>query len=76
MDLDSLNLDRLATLMQLVKEQGCSEFTVGSISFKFPPPAEEVELPSTPTVTRATATKENPYTRLLGPDLPTFKPRS
>lgn len=76
MDLDELNLDRLAALMALAKDQGCASVSVGNIHFSFLPPAEEVELPSTPTVTAASHTQANPYTKLLGPDLPTWKPRS
>jgi len=72
MDLETLDLDDLKALIEVLRDGGVVEFALGGLSLRLPPPAApqiSIEAPA-PAVDRLNTTAPSAYVRLLGPNLP------
>ncbi len=75
MDANSFNnidLDHLAAVIVVLKDADVEEAIVAGVHLKFRAPAEESDLPSTPTVTKAEPKTKSPYQEVLGQMPPTW----
>lgn len=73
MDFDTLDLDKLATLMRMCGDAGLTEFKLGPLELRFAPPAPEpptIETPMNPRVDTIEASTPSGYATLLGGSLP------
>lgn len=78
MDLDTIDLDRLAQLLALAKDNGLLELRLGNLHVRYPAP-EPVALtehPLRPVVESPRVSVPNPYERAAGTQLPREWPKA
>lgn len=66
MEFETIDLDRLQSLVTLLREGGVLEFQLGAMRFKFPAPAPTVESVVKGAVDSPNTGTPNGYVQLLG----------
>lgn len=73
MDFNDVDLDHLAALITILEDRNVEEAIVAGVHLKFRAPEPEgLDLPSTPTVTKADPKPKSPYAQVLGTTPPTW----